>query len=97
MWFGVVWIVGIRGPLISNRATHGAYRFGRGEDLIWSLDSRSGGPEITIPLRRVTIAKESLSSKEINPPSTYYYSLCHGKLTPWPLSFLEFDAQSREY
>ena len=37
------------GPLISNRATHGAYRFGRGEDLIWPLDSRSDGSDGSYP------------------------------------------------
>jgi hypothetical protein len=56
-------------PLISNRATHGAYRFGRGEDLIWPLDSRSDGSDGSLPLRCGELTEEPLHLFEINPPS----------------------------
>ena len=87
VWFGVVWIVGIRGPLIFNRATHGSYRFGRGEDLIWSLDSRSDGPGFLIPLRPGSFAKEPFGFHGINPPSLGHCSPCLGFLALNPLRF----------
>jgi hypothetical protein len=41
----------------------------QGCDLIWTLRSKSNGPELSIPLRPGDLSKEPLSLIQINPQS----------------------------
>jgi hypothetical protein len=63
-------------------------------DLIGAIPSSSNGQIHPIPPSRVHFAKETLGYFIMNPPSYFHCSLCLGRLTPSPLRFLGFEAQS---
>ena len=50
--------------------------------------------EQRIPLRGYILQKRPYDSKDTNPPSREYYSLCLGNLAPEPLDFPGIEAQS---
>jgi hypothetical protein len=58
VWLAVDWIVGIRGPWISDRTVDVAYRFIKRPDLICTIGSNLGGPRSPVPLRPRQLTKE---------------------------------------
>jgi hypothetical protein len=58
------------GPLLGDLTLAVEYRFRLMPDLIWPIDARSDGPNLSVPLRRVLLSKEPPTFLGINPQST---------------------------
>jgi hypothetical protein len=66
VWLAVDWIVGIRGPWISDRTVDVAYRFIKRPDLICTIGSNLGGPRSPVPPSVGDYAYETLDILIIN-------------------------------